>query len=231
MNRKDFRPSDESHEKYTPHTKKWYNAIAKEQKDNYNKQISEEHQASAEYKQLSKKHPKDAKKLREISKEEGQHAKELKKLEKKNYYSKKYPKGIKYNNGDIEIEYQKEGKQLRAIVFDNRDKTVHDYYGKNKKDVTVKAMKDYPKVTKNIEYLDYIEYNNAENKYIKTKSGYGDYRFEKFSKVVKKDGSSGKIPIERDVRGFPKLYNHQGDGYVPVNSFSSESRNYKEREY
>jgi hypothetical protein len=64
------------------------------------------------------------------------------------YYNKKYPKDVTYNRGDIEVKFQKEGKQMRAIVFDNRDRTVHDYYGKNKKDALEKAKRHYPKHSK-----------------------------------------------------------------------------------
>lgn len=69
-------------------------------------------------------------------------------LKDKSPYSRKYPKGIKYNNNVIEVEYQKEGKQMRGIVFDNRDRTVHDFYGKTKKDVNRIIFLKYPKKRK-----------------------------------------------------------------------------------
>ena len=64
--------------------------------------------------------------------------------DKGRYYTKNYPKGVKNKSGNIEIEFQREKEGMRAIVFDNRIRKVHDYYGKNKKEVLRKARKDFP---------------------------------------------------------------------------------------
>jgi len=83
--------------------------------------------------------------------------------------------------------------------------------------------------SENIEYLDYVESNNASEKYVKVQGGYGDYTYEKYSKVVDKDGTTA-VSIERNALGYPVLYDKSGkDAYMkkekpqkPTRDYSSE---------
>jgi hypothetical protein len=70
-----------------------------------------------------------------------------------------------------------------------------------------------------LDYDDYVEYSNANNKYVKVKNGYGDYEYIKYSEIVNKDGSSKK-PIERNVIGYPTLYSEGGQKAYGFNKSS-----------
>lgn len=66
--------------------------------------------------------------------------------------------------------------------------------------------------TDNIEYLDFVESENANKKYVSVSRGLYDTHYEKFSDVVNEDGSS-KYPIERNAKGYPVLYDRKGEDY------------------
>ena len=161
--------------------------------------------------------------------------KEIEKKEQKDivnsHYNKKYPKGEKYNHGDIEVEYQRENKsfnennknQLRGIVFDNRDKSVHDYYGKNKKEVNANIKKDYPKESKkNINGYKHSR-NTPLDRDIFSSQTNTRHKTKKFKEHPIKSNAKNRSGKYFSKKGFRKYNLTDGEGYTYISTNHKKS--------